>query len=51
MELEELGYKGFAVAFCNDKYNVAGSESVLPALTRQHLDYLYSLMFYGKQII
>ena len=50
-DLEQLGYRGFSVAFCNDKYNVAGSDSVLPALSRHHLDYLYSFIFYGMQIV
>ena len=48
-ELEQLGHKGFAISFFNGNYNVAGSESVISALSSQHLDYLYALIFYGKQ--
>ena len=48
-ELERLGFKGFAIDFCNGKYNAAGSDSILLPLSPGHLNYLHSFIFYGKQ--
>ena len=46
-ELEELGYKGFAVAFHSGKSQLVGTSSVLQSFTPHVLEYLHAVIDAG----
>ena len=46
-ELEELGYKGFAIAFHSGKSQLVGTTSVLKSFTPHVLEYLHAVIVAG----
>ena len=46
-ELEELGYKGFAIAFHSGNSQLAGTSSVVKSFTPEVLEYLHAVTVAG----
>ena len=46
-ELEELGYKGFAIAFHGGKSQLVGTSSVIKTFTPPFLEYLHAVIVAG----
>ena len=49
-ELECLGYNGFAIAFCGEKRQLVGTQSVLPSFSPRVLEYLHAIVIAGRYI-
>lgn len=46
-ELEELGYKGFAIGFHGAKSQLVGTSSILQTFTPHLLEYLHAVVVAG----
>ena len=46
-ELEELGYKGFAIGFHGGKSQLVGTLSILETFTPHFLEYLHAVIIAG----
>ena len=47
-ELGSLGYRGFAIAFCEGKMQLVGTESVIGSFSPSVLEYIHALIQSGK---